>query len=232
MSGKMRFIRFFRIGVVVAILLASILAAMIVLQTDSRPTLYHHADGRFTLNSKYGRSVSEAEVKDYLTQFMLGKMGRMRLVVSDSTTLSDLWPMLNVTSERGVWCYLLEVDGRGFSFSLPGCGNERDHESDCPEIVDLSDGHLSLEKGDPKFDVVLLASMKIQCKKLIDVTSAHSWKGKSLVVVAKYPTTPSPGFWLYHGRDGEAWMGDFKSVHVGFFERYVEPRWEYLRAWF
>lgn len=223
-SGHMRVLLF------ALLILFATAATVMIWPNDVQPLLYHHADGHFSLNSKRSCTVSKSDLRDYLQRFR--KFGRMRLVASDTTLLSEFGRMLDVSCESGVGRYRLESGELAFSFHVPGCGYETENECKAPEIIDLSRGRVQLVPEDPKFDIVIIASSDIPCRELLATASGYKAKGKSIALIAKAESSKSLDFCLLHDRNGETDMGEFKLRQPYFYERQIQPHIETLRDWF
>lgn len=158
---------------------------------DPWPVLCLHADGKVTLGSFEGRSVSMEE---------LTAMGR-RMQLDATTPCLTLKPAaglpieawfdtINATAEGGIGNYEFQSGHRKLAFHVPGCCLPRDDSP--PEIIDLREGSAEAEEDGSIFgadlssangyDKHVLGKPAMSFEDLYDAISPHLRPGVSMLI--------------------------------------------------
>lgn len=168
---------------------------------DRQPTVYHHADGHYSLNREDGPAATPEDIRRYLESFK--EFGRLRLIANPESQVEDFGPFFNTTGEAGLGEYRMEVNGSQFEFSLPGCLCI--HAAvPVPLIIDLRSPDLPPLDGFPKdCETVILVDGLTTCEEVVKAASPQVQAGKSVAVCSDkcllfhYPSHGSgPGKWV------------------------------------
>lgn len=150
---------------------------------DASPTIYHHADGTFSLNQKNGPATSPSEVSKHLMRYEA--FGTIRLVGHSNTLLQDWWAMFDECAQAGAPWYQLEIDGLAYRFHLPLALLESE-DSPAPEIINLTDAEYPGTKDSiPLTEIAIVADEFTTCGEVISAAAPHTERGRSVAVVGK-----------------------------------------------
>lgn len=152
---------------------------------DSTPTVYHRADGTFSLNRLDGPSTTPEALRELLKNY--DRFGRVRLVCNPQTKFGDWNPYLNAGSEAGAPYYQLEAGGKVYAFSIPGWCYYHEHDhviNPSLQVVNLSGNDES-----PPLDMALECEVAIwidpltTCEEALTAAQEFKEKHKTISII-------------------------------------------------
>ena len=221
MNGPKRIRPLWLAGILACLVLPILTLAIYFSGGDPTPTVYHHADGTFSLNRENGPVATPDDVRACLMEFEI--FGTVRLVGTSKTLLSDWEPVVSKAVETGAASYRLEVDGVGCAFHVPAVMIETDDRAS-PEIQFLNGIESAPTNNIPKTDVVIFCPDTTSCRDVVNATLSHTRMGKSVSVI-------SEAYLLRHNKD-ERDGGAFTTRHSDFWNDHIQPWTNRLKSLF
>ena len=187
---------------------------MIILPSgdDPTPTIYHRADGTFSLNRKDGKSVTLEEIYQYFRAYKY--FGSIRLVGGPNTCLGDWDPVLRKTAEAGAGHYHLEGANGIYRFTLPLAMLYE--ANPYYELINLSTMDDPILNPNWDTDTVIWVDESNRCDEVINTTLPLIRDGKSVLV--------DGAIYMHHDRnDNSIEVGKFTRRHGEFWEKHIQP---------